>query len=434
MSSSTKLTCDLHSHSTRKPTNVRWRIFFVLFLLVVVSMVDRASISIAMPTIAKELGLSGTMQGLILSGFFWTYACMQIPGGFLADKFGARVILTVSAVLWGIAEALLGLCPTGFALLGANLLLGASEAPVFPSGARLNAIWLNRNERARGATLMDAGGPFGAAIGGILVAEMIMYFSSWRITFIICGAAAILLGLIAYWIIRDTPEASPKVNNCELEIINHGRAENEVIAVDDNRPLLKVMPLRSLVGMLLGRCSWAMCFFGLLTWGPGYLTRALHLDLKAVGFATMIIFCAGGCGSLCGGWLADKLSSRGTGRAKSCKLLLTLSGICTLVSFAILPSIPDVKTSVILLSCAAFVLMWGSMYWSFPPLLAPRSRVGTVGGMMNMAGSIGGICIPLLVGFILDLTNSFNPVLYFFAGCAVVFILMTNIIDLSHVR
>ena len=416
-----------------KATNIRRRIFFVLFLLVVVSMIDRASISIAMPTIAKDLGLSDTMQGLILSGFFWTYACMQIPGGFLADKFGARIILACSAILWGTAEALLGLCPTGFALLAANLLLGASEAPVFPSGARLNAIWLNKNERARGATLMDAGGPFGAAIGGILVAEMMLYFTSWRITFIICGIAAITLGLIAYWVIRDRPEDSPRVNNKELGIINLDRVVQDTVE-ENNDPLLKVIPLRSFIGMLLGRCSWAMCFFGLLTWGPGYLTRALNLDLKAVGFATMIVFCAGGCGSLCGGWLADKLASKGFGQARSCKFLLTVSGICTLISFALLPSIPDVKTSIILLSCAAFVLMWGSMYWTFPPLLAPRSRVATVGGMMNMAGSVGGICIPLLVGLILDVTNSFNPVLYFFAGCAVIFILMTNIIDLRHVR
>lgn len=432
MSSSNKLINSVSECNIKKPTNIRWRIFFVLFLLVVVSMIDRASISIAMPTIAKDLGLSDTMQGLILSGFFWTYACMQIPGGFLADKFGARVILTLSAVLWGIAEALLGLCPTGFALLAANLLLGASEAPVFPSGARLNAIWLNKNERARGATLMDAGGPFGAAIGGILVAEMILYFSSWRITFIICGVAAVILGLIAYWIIRDKPEDSPKVNDGELEIINLDRTENEVVE-ENKEPLLKIIPLRSFTGMLLGRCSWAMCFFGLLTWGPGYLTRALNLDLKSVGFATMIIFCAGGCGSLCGGWLADKLSSKGLGRGRSCKLLLTISGVCTLFAFAVLPSIPDVKTSIILLSCAAFVLMWGSMYWTFPPLLAPRSRVATVGGMMNMAGSVGGICIPLIVGLILDVTGSFDPVLYFFAGCAVIFIIMTNIIDLRHV-
>ena len=217
---------------------------------------------------------------------------------------------------------------------------------------------------------MDAGGPFGAAIGGILVAEMMLYFTSWRITFIICGIAAITLGLIAYWVIRDRPEDSPRVNNKELGIINLDRVVQDTVE-ENNDPLLKVIPLRSFIGMLLGRCSWAMCFFWFINMGAGYLTRALNPDLKAVGFATMIVFCAGGCGSLCGGWLADKLASKGLGQARSCKFLLTVSGICTLISFALLPSIPDVKTSIILLSCAAFVLMWGSMYWTFPPLLAP---------------------------------------------------------------
>lgn len=122
-------------------------------------------------------------------------------------------------------------------------------------------------------------------------------------------------------------------------------------------------------------------------------------------------------------------------RARSCKLLLTISGLLTLGAFAALPYVPDVTSSVILLSCASFVLMWGSMYWSFPPMLAPRSRVATVGGMMNMAGSVGGICIPLIVGWILDLTGgSFDPVLHFFAACAVVFVIMTNIIDLRNAR
>ena len=158
--------------SSAEPTRIRWKIFGVLFLLVVVNMIDRASISIAMPTIAQELNLSGVMQGLVLSGFFWTYALMQIPSGLIADKFGPRSTVSISTVLWGASQALLGLCHNGIALIGARLLLGASEAPVFPAGARLNAIWLNKKERARGAVLMDAGGPFGAALGGILVAEL----------------------------------------------------------------------------------------------------------------------------------------------------------------------------------------------------------------------------------------------------------------------
>lgn len=416
------------------PTSVRWKIFAVLFLLVVVNMIDRASISIAMPTIAKELNLSGVMQGLILSSFFWTYALMQIPSGMLADKYGPRKVVSISTILWGLAQAVLGMCHSGATLIGARLLLGGSEAPVFPAGAKLNAIWLNKAERARGAVLMDAGGPFGAALGGIIIAEMILFFQSWRITFVLAGVGTVALGLLAWYTLRDKPQTHPGVNREELDIINQHRDES-VSEEDDKRPLLQVLPARSLTGMLLGRCAWAMMFFGLLTWGPSYLANALGLDLKGIGYATLIIFCAGGFGSLCGGFLADKLVTSGMSRANSCRLLLTVSGLCTLTAFMILPGIPDVNTSIMVLSCAAFVLMWGSLYWSFPALLAPRSRVGTVGGMMNMAGSIGGICVPLIVGVLLDfLGNSYDPVLYFFAGCAVVFVVMTNFIDLSKVR
>lgn len=415
-------------------TTVRWKIFAVLFLLVVVNMIDRASISIAMPTIAKELELSGVMQGLILSSFFWTYALMQIPSGMVVDKLGPRKTITISTILWGAAQAVLGMCHSGAALVGARLLLGGSEAPVFPAGAKLNAIWLNKAERARGAVLMDAGGPFGAALGGILIAEMILFFQSWRATFIIAGIGTILLGLLAWYVLRDNPNTHPKVNKAELDIINEG-LDMTVAEEVDTRPLLQVLPVRSLAGMLVGRCAWAMMFFGLLTWGPSYLAHALGLDLKGIGYATLLIFCAGGFGSLCGGFLADKLVTSGLSRAKSCKLLLTVSGVGTIGAFAALPSMPDVTTSVALLAGAAFVLMWGSLYWSFPALLAPRSRVGVVGGIMNLAGSMGGICIPLIVGAILDfMGGSYDPVLYFFAGCAVVFVLMTNIIDLRQVR
>ena len=418
-----------------RATCIRWKIFFVLFLLVVVNMVDRATISIALPMISKELSLSATMQGLVLSSFFWTYALMQVPSGLIADKFGARVTVSASTVLWGASQALLGLCTGGLSLIFARLALGASEAPIFPAGARLNVSWLNKFERARGAVLMDAGGPFGAALGGILVAQMILMFDSWRITFIIAGIVTVLLGFAAYWIIRDEPHHDPMVNKAELAIIDKGREKTEKAAQADTRPILEVIKPISLGSILIGRCAWAMLFFGLLTWGPSYLSHALDMDLKTVGWATLVIFCCGGFGSICGGVLADKLTSKGWTRAKASKVLLTISGLCTLAAFAALPNMTSVNACVGLLSISSFVLMWGSMYWSFPPLLAPKNRVATVGGMMNMAGAVGGICIPLLIGVILDLTNhSYDPVLYFFAACSLVFVIMTNLIDLSRAK
>ena len=144
-----------------KATSVRWRIFGVVFLITLINLVDRISLSIAMPTIAKEFALSPAMQGLILSSFFWSYALLQIPGGWLIDRFGPRRVVAAATLLWGVFQTLLGVASGGISMLLLRVGLGAAEAPLFPAGSKLNALWLSRQERARGAVLMDAGSPLG---------------------------------------------------------------------------------------------------------------------------------------------------------------------------------------------------------------------------------------------------------------------------------
>lgn len=183
--------------SLQKASNVRWYVFAIIFLLVVVNLIDRISLSIAMPTIAKEFDLSPTTQGLILSSFFWAYALLQIPGGWLIDKYGPRKIITGSTVLWGIFQTLAAFATGGISLLLTRFMLGAAEAPLFPSGGKLNASWLSSQERGRGAVIMDCGGPLGAALGGIIIAYMIASIGSWRIVFAIAGIATILLGFVS---------------------------------------------------------------------------------------------------------------------------------------------------------------------------------------------------------------------------------------------
>lgn len=87
-----------------KASNVRWRIFAIIFALTVINLIDRVSLSIAMPTIAAEFELSPSMQGLILSSFFWAYALLQIPGGWLIDRFGPRRVIGWSTGLWGLSR------------------------------------------------------------------------------------------------------------------------------------------------------------------------------------------------------------------------------------------------------------------------------------------------------------------------------------------
>src|SRR5881397_2219949 len=133
--------------ATEPKTGVRWKIFWVLLSLVAINYIDRASISVAMPLIARDFDLDPAMQGLILSSFFWTYALMQVPGGMMADRFKPRIVIASAAVCWGACQGIAGLSASATSLLVARLGLGAAEAPILPAGGKLNSIWMTQNER-----------------------------------------------------------------------------------------------------------------------------------------------------------------------------------------------------------------------------------------------------------------------------------------------
>ncbi|MFC3110342.1 MFS transporter, partial [Undibacterium arcticum] len=194
-------------------TSVRWRIFFMMLLLISINYIDRASLSVAMPLIAKEFDLGPAMQGLILSSFFWTYAFMQIPGGMLADRFKPRIVIAIATIFWGGFQALAAICTSSTALLLTRLGLGAAEAPIYPAGGKLNAIWMTQNERGRGATLLDGGAPLGAALGAILITWLITALGSWRIAFVVAGVGTVLAGLLAWYYIRNNPRDHAGVND-----------------------------------------------------------------------------------------------------------------------------------------------------------------------------------------------------------------------------
>src|ERR1700739_2167427 len=123
-------------------TSVRWKIFLTMLMLISINYVDRASLSVAMPLISVEFKLNPAMQGLILSSFFWTYALLQIPGGMLADRFKPRAVIAASTTLWGAFQLLAAISSGGGSLMLARLGLGAAEAPIYPAGGKLNALWL----------------------------------------------------------------------------------------------------------------------------------------------------------------------------------------------------------------------------------------------------------------------------------------------------
>ena len=202
--------------NARGQTNVRWRIFLLMLMLITINYIDRASISVAMPVISKEFHIDFATQGFILSSFFITYALMQIPGGMLADRFKPRIVIALATLGWGFFQAIAAASFSAWVLVLTRLGLGASEAPIYPAGGKLNAIWMASNERARGATLLDGGAPLGAAIGSLVIAGLIGEFGSWRVSFIAAGAGTMLCGLLAWWYIRDNPADHPSISKAEV--------------------------------------------------------------------------------------------------------------------------------------------------------------------------------------------------------------------------
>src|SRR5258708_25424014 len=133
-------------------TAVRWKICVLMLFLITINYIDRASLSVAMPLIAKEFNLDAAAQGFILSSFFWTYAFMQIPGGMLADKYKPRIVIAAATIGWGLFQPLAALSTSSFMLLLTRLGLRPAEAPIYPARGTLNASLLTPHARAHAAT------------------------------------------------------------------------------------------------------------------------------------------------------------------------------------------------------------------------------------------------------------------------------------------
>jgi MFS transporter, ACS family, D-galactonate transporter len=414
-------------------SSVRWKIFFLMLFLIAINYIDRASLSVAMPLIAREFSLDPAAQGVILSSFFWTYAVMQVPGGIFADKFKPRIVIAGATVGWGFFQAIAAASTSWVMLLLTRLGLGATEAPIYPAGGKLNAIWMTENERARGATLLDGGAPLGAALGAIVIAWLITAFGSWRPAFLIAGVGTILCGLLAWWYIRDTPSEHPSVDESEARFIEAAHAEEDAQApASQGGGWSAYFRFRSVWLMCGGWMSFNAVFYGLLTWMPTYLFNVHGFDIKTLGGASFIIFFTGFIGELVGGLIGDTWRRRGGAPNLVFRSLFGFAALITTISVFAVAYVRDPVIIVVLLSTTLFFLRWCGMYWAIPSMLATRDRTGFLGGCMNLGGNIAGITVPIIVGFIVQITGSYFLTLMFFAAAGVALLACSTVIDYSR--
>jgi ACS family D-galactonate transporter-like MFS transporter len=407
-----------------KPTRVRWKLFVLLLVLVTLNYVDRGSISVAMPLIQDEFDLAPESIGLLLSAFFFAYALMQVPGGWLVDRLGARKMVTGSCVGWGLATAASGLSWNFASLFATRAAIGVTEAAIMPAGGKLNASWMASGERGRGATILDAGAPLGAGVGGIAITALIAVTGGWRGAFIAAGLITALFGFLAWRYIRDNPREHRSANAAEVAYIEKSHAEEDAQAAAAGSPgrrgLLPYLKYRSFWAMCLGWFGFNGVFYGLLTWGPLYLSEAKGFALAGVGWGTFAIFGAGFVGELIGGNLADAWRKRGASANLVMRTLLGISAAVVIAGLVGVILIEDPISAVILLSVVLFFLRWVGLFWSIPALLGGRTNAGILGGAMNFSGNVNGFITPAAIGLIVGATGGYTWALLYFVGAAVV--------------
>lgn len=418
------------------PTRVRWMVFASLFALCTVNYIDRAVISICMPAIEEELHFGPELVGVILSAFFWGYTVMQIPSGWVADRFGPGKTILGSGLLWGLFQVLTGFLHSSTAFMAIRALLGASEAPIYPASTKLQSIWLTKNERTRGAAIVDAGSPLGTAIGGPLIVAFLSWFGGWRGALVGAGILTALIVLLCYPFVHATPESSGRINDAEREYIQDA-LRKEYGEESDNQSkvslgLSRYLKSKTFWGMTLGFVCYDCFWYGLMTWGPMYLSNVFNVNILKIGMSIFIIFGVGVIGELFGGFLIDHLKTKGFDPNKVTKWTLGILGLLMAGAMYFVSIAGSINEAIGFLAFAMFCERWiGCTFWSMPATISQRDDVGIVAGAMNTLGNVGGAIVPILVGVIVMATGNYYWAIILFLAFALGVIIFPLIINLN---
>ena len=393
-----------------KRTHYRWLIVGILFFITIVNYIDRSAIAFTLDRLQISFHLSEVQLGMILGGFGVGYAITTFLGGIWVDHFGPRKIMMIAVIMWAVSMFSVA-AATGFImLLFSRILLGISEGPNFPAMTRAIADWLPAHERGRSLSYALMSVPIAIAIGSPIVTQLMIHLS-WRGMFIVLGVTALLW--IPVWLIFfcNKPSQSSRVGQAELALI----ANENTPAPHHERHVPKAVWRYLLTNKTLLANYWAFFVFGyflffFMGWLPNYLTQVYHMNLKQEGLFTMLPWILGAVMMWLMGNITDIISKK-TGKlrySRSYPILVTqlLASLCVL-PIALMHN-PGLTTTIILISLAVgFSMSANANYYAINIDIA-KNRSGTALGVMDTFFAIAGFVAPVLTGYLVGLTHSFD--------------------------
>lgn len=407
--------------SAQRPTRSRYLIMVMLFITVVINYLDRSNLSIAAPALKDEFGLDTVHEGLILSAFGWTYAAMQIPGGWLVDRVSPRVLYAAALILWSAATFFMGFAGSFVILFALRLAVGALEAPAYPINNRVVTTWFPEKERATAIGFYTSGQFVGLAFLTPVLAWLQHHYG-WHMVFVSTGLLGIVWGVLWYLIYRE-PRQFKGANAAEIELIQQGggvvdldKRVTEKKAPFNWNDLGLVMSQRKLWGVYLGQFCLTSTLWFFLTWFPTYLVKYRGMDFIKSGFLASVPFLAAFIGVLCSGVLSDFLIRRGAtvGLARKLPIILGLLISTSMIGANFTDSTPWV---IFFLALAFFGNGLASITWSLVSALAPVRLLGLTGGVFNFVGNLSSICTPIVIGFLVS-KDSFAPAIVYVSSLA----------------
>ncbi|WJT00476.1 MFS transporter [Novosphingobium humi] len=414
-----------------KVGRLRWAVLAMLFGVTIINYAVRAALSLAAPSLSKDLGIDPLQLGIVFSAFGWSYVIAQVPGGWLLDRFGAPRVYLWVIVAWSIITVAHGtvvwLSGTAAvsALFALRFLVGLAEAPSFPANARVVASWFPARERGTASAVFNAAQYFATVLFAPLMGWIVADFG-WPWVFVTMGALGLVASLFWPRVVRD-PRDHPRLGAGELGLLIEGGALVDPVAApqvdraaakaENRRKMRVLLTTPTLWGLYSGQFFINTLTYFFITWFPVYLVQERGLSVMKAGlFATMPAVC-GFIGGVLGGIWSDWLLRRGVSLtwARKVPVVAGMLGALTILGCNFVHS----NTLVLLfMSLAFFGKGVGALGWAVVADVAPRDSAGLSGGIFNMFGNISSITTPILIGWILKETGSFDLVLMLVAGSA----------------
>jgi sugar phosphate permease len=405
----------------------------LLFFNLLINYMNRTTFSVAAPTIAREFNWDPQTLGLIFSSFMGAYCLCLIPWGLLSDRIGPHKVNTYSVLIWSISAMLTG-AVTGFGtMLPAQLVLGAGESASLPTAGKVVRQWFPAGERGLATAIFNAGTFAGPAISAPVAAWLVMHLG-WRLAFVIIGSLGFVW--LAFWFnLYQTPADCSWLQESEKKYLMTAITGPTATTGRPEAVLGKLLRRQTVWGLLLtqGCCAYTLYLF--LFWLPSYLVQARHMQLMRASWFTSAPYLVAAVLGIFIGRLSDRaLTAEGLSQGKRRKLLtvfILLSSVVLGTTLAHNEYIAAVLIS-ISLTCISSALtlniaMSNDLVWS-------GQVAGTVLGIVILGGNSFGLIAPILTGYIIKKTGSFDSAFYLAGGLLVVGALTASRMTRAPVR